>query len=112
MIELTYHAKEQISARREGDVYNFLGKHVRHVSNLISEWEVLSACQSREAEIINHSTEVRVIVKQLRVVVTAPDGSNGDLVVACIDPISRRVKTVMLQRHWQAERKSQDIPYL
>jgi len=112
MIQLTHHAKEQISARAEGDVYNWLGKHVKHVSNLISEWEVLSACESKAAEISAHSREVRVIVKRLRAVVTAPDGSNGDLIVACIDPIGACVKTVMLQRNSQAKRKSQDVPYL
>jgi hypothetical protein len=51
------------------------------------------------------SWEVRVIVKVFRAILHLPDGSNGDCVVACVDPESRTVKTVMLQRRTQVEHK-------
>lgn len=89
MARLTRHAQEQISNRP-----------------VVTEAEVLGAVLSKEREIVQaRSTEVRVIVKTLKSKVRFPDGSNGDVVLACVDSRSLAVKTVMLQRASQVERK-------
>jgi len=56
--------------------------------------------------------EVRVLVARLPRVVQAPDGSRGSLVVACIEPRSMTVKTVMYRLPGQTgARDIQDIGF-
>jgi hypothetical protein len=69
--------------------------------------EVLTAVNAKLSQIrASRTWEVRVIVKRLRVQVFLPDGSNGDVILACVDPVTLNVKTVMLQRSAQVERKA------
>lgn len=93
---LTLHAKQQIASRA-----------------VTTESEVLAAVNRHENAIrSSRAHEVRVVVKVLTASVYLPDGSNGDVVLACVDPSTVRVKTVMVQRRSQAIRKSREVPYL
>ena len=75
--------------------------------------EVLSAVNRQADKIENKSAwQVKVIVKILPVRVALPDGSNGDLVIAAVDPQRQVVKTVMLERRSQVNRRSKSEPYL
>jgi len=56
--------------------------------------------------------EVKVIIGRLSVKVFLPDGSNGDTVLACVDPRNNTVKTVMFQRWAQVSRKMQSEAYV
>lgn len=86
---LTTHARQQIQKRP-----------------VVSDREVLAAVASKASEIAETDAyEVRVIVKTLPEKVYFPDGSNGDTVLACVDPDTMNIKTVMLQRSSQVERK-------
>lgn len=89
MFRHTLHSKAQIEKR-----------------GIISEGEVLKVIESKYSEImrVNHF-EVKVVVKRLNRVLTCEDGSNGDLIVACLDPQRQTIKTVMLQNSWQAVSK-------
>jgi hypothetical protein len=80
---------------------------------ITSDREVNAVVSSYAAEIRQHQSEfeVRVVVRSLRFKVSLPDGSNGDLVIACVDPRSLVVKTVMLQRRGQAQRKASQVHY-
>ncbi len=89
-IRLSRHAKEQCDAR-----------------GIASTEEVEAAVKKAAAKIGKSNTwEVRVVVKQFSNKVSLPDGSNGNLVIACVDPQSGTVKTVMLQRESQTRRKN------
>jgi len=89
MIELTLHASEQIQSR-----------------GVVTATEVLEAVRRNEDVISqSQSCQVMVIVKTFSGKICLPDGSNGDTVLACVDPRTMRVKTVMLQRSSQVERK-------
>lgn len=93
---LTYHAREQITSR-----------------GITTDSEVLDAVNQRVDQVSgSKSWEVKVVVKRLEAKVYCPDGSNGDVVVACVDPKNLAVKTVMLQRAAQVARKSQFEDYL
>lgn len=97
MIRLSRHAKEQCETRG------------------FDPNEVESICAGREAQIKKHSNrtnEVRVVVKRYAAQQVCSDGSNGDIAVACVDTRNGVVKTVMLQRRTQAQRKRNDTPYL
>ena len=105
-IQLTKHAKEQIINRSQGDILDRWGQVIGHVGNLVDEQRVLEAVRNKADAIKSASApEVRVTVVRFSAVVQAPDGSNGDLLVACIDPVEHKIKTVMLQRHEQAEQE-------
>jgi hypothetical protein len=94
-IRLTRHAVEQISKR-----------------SVTTESEVFESVNRLEGKITaSNCFEVRVIVRRLSVTLTTPDGSTGDLIIACIDPTNRTIKTVMLQNSWQAAKKSKEVPY-
>lgn len=94
-IRLTRHAKDQIQAR---------GFDAREVLDTVNQ----HAYQIERSG----AFEVRVIVRRFHgYVCTAPDGSTGDNIVACIDPQRRTIKTVMYQHSWQIERKSDETPY-
>lgn len=91
MYKITYHARQQILSR-----------------GVTSEAEVLSTIASKLNEIENvRFFEVRVVVKYLGKSVMCSDGSNGDVVLACLDPQRKTIKTVMLQRQSQLRRKSE-----
>lgn len=90
MYNLTLHAKFQIAQR-----------------GITSESEVLAAIASKLNLIEKvRFYEVRVVVKRLPHCVTCDDGSNGDIVLACLDPQRKTIKTVMLQRSEQVARKA------
>lgn len=76
--------------------------------------EVLSAVQDHEREISRSDAwEVRVVVKVYPVSRYLPDGSNGDTVIACVNPRTLRITTVMLQRDSQVRRKDgTEAPYV
>ena len=93
---LSKHAKTQIAARgviTEADVNRVIGALAPKIQAL-------------------HVHEVRVIVKVFSSKIVCSDGSNGNLVVACVDGRTCVVKTVMLTRAAQVERKSREVPYL
>lgn len=95
-VTLSFHARLQIANRA-----------------VVSEEEVLAAV-SRHERTLSHAfaPEIRVVVKTMKVSTYLPDGSNGDVVVACVDTRSLKVKTVLLSRSAQVERRSREVPYL
>ena len=96
LFRLTRHAQEQIDTR-----------------GVTTGAEVLGAVNRYADEIENtREWQVKVVVKRLTAKVYLPDGSNGDVVLAAVDPGSGNVKTIMLQRGSQVERKSKDETYL
>lgn len=96
MASLTFHARSQCKSRG------------------VSPREVLRAVEQVESQIkaASDQYEAKVVVKTLHGHVFLPDGSNGDTVIACVDTRTLRVKTVMLQRSTQVERKSKYELYL
>jgi hypothetical protein len=89
MFKLTVHAAEQCASR-----------------GITDPAEVLSACRKVENQIAAADAwEVLVIVKVFAAKQTLPDGSNGEVVLAAVDPDSGFVKTVFLQRKTQVIRK-------
>jgi hypothetical protein len=83
--------------------------------DVITKEDVQQAINRNEGRILAAKVrEVRVIVKRFSRIVHLPDGSNGDNVVACIDPKARTVMTVMLQRSNQiaAKSRSGDVLYI
>lgn len=81
--KLSKHAREQCGAR-----------------GIATAEEVEAALRGHEREISqSQSWQVKVIVKRVAFTVTA--GSQGDLVVACVDPSNLVVKTVMLEGYDQ-----------
>lgn len=99
-MKLSRHAISQIKTRGES-------------TGLFTVDDVAAACQAAESGIrtCKDAQEVRVIVRTVQGTVRLqdgsfgvflPDGSNGQLVVACVDPRTLTVKTVMLQRVRQA----------
>jgi hypothetical protein len=98
MFKLTFHAIQQILSRK-----------------VVDEAAVLDAVNKNGAKIERlgkSHNEVRVIVKTLKGRVVCPDGSNGNLVVACIDPKTQNVKTVMLTNSYQVNEKIHEVPYI
>lgn len=91
-VHLGYHAQEQLLNR-----------------GIATPDEVLTAV-NRVAGRVQSSkcSECRVIVKVFSRQYQLSDGSNGDVVLACVDPGTLKVKTVMLQRKSQVIRKSQE----
>lgn len=109
-MKLSMHAINQINTRGES-------------TGLFTVDDVTAACHAAESGIkkFTDSQEVRVIVKTVcgsvrlqdgSFGVYLPDGSNGQLVVACMDPRTLTVKTVMLQRERQARGHSKSVPYI
>ena len=95
-IILTNHAIEQINSR-----------------NICTPDEVLLAVNRHSKEIEKSKAwQVKVIVKSLPRFIYLPDGSNGDIVIAAIDPGRLTIKTVMLERRSQINRHSRNEPYL
>jgi len=93
---LSIHASKQIATR-----------------HITTEEEVLQAVARHSARIQrSRAPEVKVIVRTFRTRIVLNDGSNGDVVLACVDPQTLVVKTVMLQRSSQVERKRQYETYL
>jgi len=93
---LSIHASQQIATRR-----------------ITTEEEVLQAVARYSARILcSRAPEVKVIVRTYRTRIILNDGSNGDVVLACVDPQTLIIKTVMLQRSSQVERKRQYETYL
>lgn len=94
MFELTQHAKRQIRERQ-----------------VTSDEEVLTVL-TRKENLFNtvnpRITEVRITIKKFSSVVVCDDGSNGDIVVACVDRASKRVKTVMLTNTYQVKQKMKE----
>lgn len=88
-VKLTLHAREQCHQR---------GFSTDEVESVVNKYA------SRIGE--SRSWEVRVVVKKLSGKVYLPDGSNGDVILACVDPVRMTVKTVMLQRYSQVVRKA------
>jgi hypothetical protein len=92
-----------------------ISKHAREkiqVRKIASEREVLTALDKKTKLIKiagNHVVEVRVIVKRLSAVVYCPDGSNGNIVVACIDTRNNKVKTIMLTNTYQIKKKMKTL---
>ena len=85
MVRMSRHAREQLASRA-----------------VVTEEEVIDACTKVEGQIASsRDWQAVVVVKTLEQKVSFPDGSNGDMVVACVDPDSRVVKTVMLRRQEQ-----------
>jgi hypothetical protein len=95
-VSLSWHAKDQCKVR---------GIDPREVLATVRGWR-------REIE-RSGAWEVRVVVGFYQVKQVCEDGSNGDLVLACVDPRNLKIKTVMLQRSSQAYRKQADgeAPY-
>jgi len=96
MATLTNHARKQIEDRG------------------FDAGEILSKVESLEPKIkklARRAHEVRVVVKHQRFTVVS-DGSNGDLVVACVDTATMNVITVMLQNKYQMEQKIKETPYV
>lgn len=90
MVTITEHAKGQLQAR-----------------GIATPDEVMQAVARHEGRITRAKvSDVRVIVKRTTYQFLA-DGSNGDVVVACVTP-SGIIKTVMLQRSAQVVGKSRD----
>jgi len=88
--EMTEHARAQLAARPACG----------------TEREVLGAVDRRCFEISrSNRPEVLVQVKILGTQVAYPDGSNGDVVLAAVDPRTLKVKTIMLQRSTQVNWK-------
>lgn len=114
---LTNHARRQIQGRTEGLAYDkrtgdLLGK----VRQVVSEDQVNAAIEKNLQRIRrSQAAEVRVIVREFKVQVVCADGSNGDVVLACVDPRTVTVKTVMLQRSTQVAHKirtGEDAEYI
>jgi hypothetical protein len=111
MATLTLHAKQQIVGRERG----YLANTGTRVKGIVSAAEVLRIVTGKESQIsklASSTVEVRVIVKRLKYSVVTEDGSNGDLVLACVDTRTMAVKTVMLQRTEQAKVKCKVVPYI
>ena len=89
MITISYHAKSQIETRAVCTV--------REVQEAVTQHLGGKQLKHREA---------KIIVKSLPSYVVLPDGSNGTIVIACVDTRTLVVKTVMLQRRSQVIRKS------
>jgi hypothetical protein len=106
MTTISKHAREQIALRRSGDVLRWPTMEVlEHREDVFDQQAVFQAVAEKRGQIsAAKAEEVRVIVCQLDVIIHAPDGSNGDLVIACVDRRSLTVKTVMLQRSTQVRR--------
>jgi len=69
----------------------------------VTEAEVLASIEKVLPRIIGRKeSEIRVLIRKLPRTVRTPDGSTGNLVVACIDTASLTVKTVMLRQSNQA----------
>jgi hypothetical protein len=96
-MNLTVHARRRIAERPFTD-----------------EGEVMKVMLNKGPAIRRHweQHEVRVIIKTLKAVIELPDGSNGDVVVACVDPASVTVKTVMLERAEQIQARSKYRVYV
>jgi hypothetical protein len=89
-------------------------RHARQQAKIRDSMADLSLVQRYAAEIAQHedALEVRVVIRKHEYY-ALPDGSNGDLTIACVDPRSGIVKTVMLQRSSQSTRKnSRETPYI
>lgn len=106
---LTVHAREQIEARKDGDILAYpSGKLIKHVTGVVTPSEVIEVVNAKIPQVKQvRGYEARVIVKILQSIVTCEDGSNGDVIVACVDPSTLKVKTVMLQRKSQVQRKQE-----
>jgi len=96
MATLSVHAQQQI-ASRGFDPAEILGK--------------VEALEGKIKQVGRRSREVRVVVKHQQYTVIA-DGSNGNLVVACVDSATMNVITVMLQNKYQMEQKIKETPYI
>jgi hypothetical protein len=89
-VTLSQHSKERILTRLNG---------------LTDEAEVIRAVTRQLPAILGiQAPEVKIVIKTLKVFLYLDDESNGDAVVACVDPRSLRVKTVMLTRQSQLKR--------
>jgi pyridoxine 5'-phosphate synthase PdxJ len=97
MTYLTRHAREQIDARQ-----------------VCTQAEVMREVTRKAREIRRHwqEREVKVIVKTMKAKVILEGDSNGEVVVACVDPYDLGIKTVMLTRQAQIERKSKYEVYI
>lgn len=91
-----------------------LSKHskeqaIKRVSGLVSEQEILGKV-SAVAEQVKSTREwqAMVIVKRLPAVVRRGK-SSGNMVVACVEPSTMVVKTVMLRFDWQRSDNGQII---
>ncbi len=94
----------------------FFSKHATLQADArdINQAEVLEAVQKNADKIARMSSrtnEVKVIVKHTKYTV-ARDGSNGDMIVACVDAKTGTIKTVMYQNQWQVSYKSKETPYV
>lgn len=112
-IVLSKHAEDQIKARSVGKING------RVITPLVTRAEVLDAVAEHESEILTGGQHANVIVKKFQGTVVAPDGkspdkwSNGDHLVAVVDPGTKKICTVMLQRGQQIEtRKTQGKLYI
>lgn len=89
-IRLTRHAREQIENR-----------------GVTTADEVLKAVNSVKRQVLSSSAwQVKVILKRVDYQYTG--GSEGNLVVACVDPVNRTIKTVMLEGENQYYGRSKD----
>lgn len=85
-VKLSRHAAEQCACR-----------------GIATPDEVLGACRGHEREIeASEAYQVKVIIKRLAYEIRT-SGSEGSVVVACVDPKTLVVKTVMLERPIQVK---------
>jgi len=88
-MRILYHARQQTNSRLS--------------AINISPDDVLKACQNVENEVIKNRAawQVAVIIRKLERRIVAADGSNGNLVIALIDPRDCEIKTVILRNEGQ-----------
>lgn len=95
---LSIHASQQIATRHISTQEEVLQAVSRHASHIL--------------RLAGRTDEVKVIVRTYQTRIVLNDGSNGDVVLACVDCRTLVIKTVMLQRSSQVARKRQYEAYL
>jgi hypothetical protein len=79
-IRLTSHARDQINAR-----------------GVTTADEVLRAVNSVQSQVLSSQAwQVKVVIKTLPSRISVA-GSEGNVVVACVDPVNKTIKTLMLE---------------
>lgn len=107
-ITITKHALDQIESRQEGRAFSREGTFLGVVRQVVTVDHVEAAVTQHLKRIQkSKAPEVRLVVRTFKAEVLCSDGSNGDVVLACIDPQTVTVKTVMLQRSGQVLHKIQ-----
>jgi len=88
---ITKHALERIQTRMVGIIT------LEEVKDKVDKYRP-------ELSRMHDYNQVHIVLKKLDKVCHI-HGSSGDLVVACVDPRTVTVKTVMLRYHWQMGQK-------